>query len=82
MVLIVTLAVTSSLGAPLIVLYAAPVPFFVLTGLIIVAFTSSCFLPKKLPDEAPEADEETQVYMEVHSENDKPEGEGKEKGPA
>ena len=65
MVLIVTLAVTSSLGAPLLVLYAAPIPFLVLTGLIVVAFTSSCFLPKKLPDEAPEADEETQVYVEV-----------------
>jgi len=65
MVLIVTIAASSSLGAPLIALYDAPIPFLVLTGLIVVAFTSSCFLPKKLPDEAPEADEETQVYVEV-----------------
>ena len=63
MVLIITIGVGSSLGAPMIVLYDAPIPFFVLTVLILVSFIISCFLPKLGPDEALEAEEK--LYVEV-----------------
>jgi hypothetical protein len=52
MVLVVTIAAATSLGAPLVVLLESPFPFLVLTVLIVIAFINSLFLPKKCPDEA------------------------------
>ena len=70
MVLAVTIAASSSLGAPLIVLLDAPYPFLALTFLLVVAFINSCFLPKKCPDEASEVEEEY-MYADKWSETEK-----------
>jgi hypothetical protein len=66
MVLMVTIGVTSSIGAPLVVLLSAPIPFIVLTVLISIAFINSLFLPKSVPDEASEVVDEP-LYIEVWS---------------
>ena len=69
MVLVVTIAASSSLGAPLIILLDAPFPFLALTFLIVLAFINSCYLPKKCPDEASEVGEEY-MYVDKWSETD------------
>ena len=46
MIVIVTIGATSSLTAPLIATYAAPIPYFVLTTMSCVSLISSCYLEK------------------------------------
>lgn len=50
MVLIVTIGTSLSLFAPIIVLYASPVPYLALTAMMLMSALMVCFLPRECPD--------------------------------
>ena len=57
MVLIITIGACASLFAPLIVVYAAPVPFVTMCSMMTFSFACSCILPTESQEEEEELEE-------------------------
>ena len=45
MVIIITIGISSSLFAPILVLYPEPVPFLAMATFMMISFVLTCFLP-------------------------------------